>query len=194
MIAVVGAHPDDAELGAGGLLALRGGVIIHATTGENHCRNARQAEGEAREAAQILGVQYCILWVHEHLTASQAVVAMFDNAFKEFGVDAVITHHPRDTHQEHALVSQIAVAAARRIHNVAFFEGQPPSGQHPYFQPHLYHDITGVESLKYAAIEAYRTQASKNLLPPRKAIDAHRGQERGVNAAEAFEILRWDLT
>ena len=195
-IAVICAHPDDAELGAGGLLALKGGIIISLTDGSNHTRDSEAARFEAGEASVILGVEH---YLREHTPemplVTRDLVGWIDLILDKNKIDTVVTHHPQDGNQEHVLASQAAIAAARRLDNLIFMEPIPCSGR-IYFKPQLYIDITDVTDKKYKAVGQYRSQIiskGRSLVDTRLKLDAWRGCELGVEYAEAFEVRRWKL-
>ncbi len=196
MIAVIGAHPDDAELGAGGILGARGGLIVALTNGDNHTRCPQIAEKEQIRSAEILLCDY-VICPHQTIAAvTHRIVSSLDRIFEEYGVNTVITHHPQDSNQEHAVTASAVIAASRRIDRVMFFEGIPPSGRIA-FKPQMYFALTEVwAEKKYAAISEYHSQVirrGRNLADTRKALDQWRGAELGVEYAEAFECLRWTL-
>lgn len=195
MLAAIGAHPDDAEIGAGGLLARVGGVVIALTSGANHTRSQEVATTESQAAAKFLGCESVLFEIPELYFVNQDLVALLDRVFKEYEITEVVTHPPTDTNQEHANTAQAVLAASRRIDRVMFWEPMPPAGRFR-FQPHIYADISGVAEKKYRAMNCYKTQMfrqGRNLITTRKALDAWRGNELGVDSAECFEVARWTI-
>ena len=194
-ILAVGAHPDDAEISCGGLLALKGGVIVALTSGVNGTRSEKTAEAESEAAAMVLGVSTVNLGLKELKYPEQILVHDLDDIIEMKGIDTVITHPLHDTNQEHAIAAQIALAAARRLNRVLFWEPIPPSGRCD-FRPQIYVDYTDRADLKFRAIEAYASQIrrkGRNLANTREKLDEWRGQEMGVTFAEAYEVVRWQL-
>ena len=194
MLAVVGAHPDDAELGAGGILAAHKGLIISCTNGQNHARDPEIAEKEQERSAKILGCPYIIMGNPEIWTVNHALVSQLDQIFTDMKVTAVLTHAPDDSNQEHYFVSRAVLAASRRLDDVLYFESTPVARSH--FQPQMYFDITETKDAKYRAINMYKSQVSRlgrNLITTRKALDRWRGEETGVEYAESFMVERYRL-
>jgi len=105
-----GAHPDDVELGAGGLvqrLAQRGHAVwFLVLTDEPGCAATRRAE--AVQAAAQLGVpesQVIFAGLADgHLRADRESVALVRRLVStaRITVDAVVTHSAADSHNEHA--------------------------------------------------------------------------------------------
>ncbi len=187
---VVGAHPDDAELGAGGSLS-KGGYILSMTNGSNGSRDSKIARFEMTRSAEILGVSFDILGLPSLTVVSHRIVSDLDRILSEVRPDVVVTHHPDDTNQEHALTSRAVLAACRRSDRFLFFEPIPPVGRFK-FAPQLYADISA--SRKYEALKEYRSQMirrGRDLVETREKLDAWRGCEIGVEYAEAFEVCRW---
>lgn len=193
MLAVIGAHPDDAEIGAGGLLVKFGGLAISVLDGVNGTRDFQTAWDEQARAGKMLGVTPMNCRV-EHLPGvSSHVVRLLDDIFEVHEVDTVVTHHPGDSNQEHAYTSQAVLAACRRVDNLLYFEPIPPAGRVP-FNAQMYLDITEEAEKKYRAMNQYKSQMirkDRNLIKTRRSLDAWRGQEIGVGLAEAYQVQRW---
>ncbi len=193
MFAVIGAHPDDAELGAGGFLTRYGGIIVSMTNGENCARDSRVAKKEQEVAAEILGVPWIHLDNTELTVITQKLVGELDRIITENDVQGVITHAPGNSNQEHTLTSQAAYAASRRLGNLLYFEPIPPEWAE--FHPMMYCDITDYQK-KYQALDCYKSQMwrkGQSLLHTRMALDSYRGRQIGVERAECFQIVRWTL-
>ncbi len=169
----VAAHPDDAEVGCGGLLArtTAGGgsaVVLDLTRGElsTHGTPAIRAE-EAQKAAAVLGVDRHNLDLPDGDVGTVA-------AHRDAVVDAIRTYRPRvlvapyaggDRHPDHA-------AAGRLAREAAFLAGVGKRGTgaphrpvriyhyqlHHAFTPSLVLDVTDVWDTRTAAIDAYASQ------------------------------------
>lgn len=192
MIAVIGAHPDDAEIGAGGWLAKEHGLIISMTNGNNCTRDSRVAADEQERAVMILGADTVNLDYNELVMVTQEMVSLLDNVFEHANIDTVITHS-MDTNQEHCITSRAVLAASRRIERVLFFEPIPPS-RALSFQPQVYMDISEYTGKKNQAINQYGSQTyrqGRDLVATRAALDRWRGMEVGVEYAEAYQVIRW---
>lgn len=138
-VAVVSPHPDDAEYGAGGLLAAIGASPDHdahilcfppqaelsapdATNG--HVGSARDDGrlGEAAEAARLLGV-HCEAFRPRSLLDGAAALGDIVDALQRLRPDVVVTVDPDDAHPFHRQV-------ARWVEDAVFL-AQLPSGDGP---------------------------------------------------------------
>lgn len=174
---VVGAHPDDAELHAGGLMAKlsrRGArvLLVDATAGEFGTRGTREERAEeGAEAARILGVQRACLGLPDGSVGADPQLAMraFVMAIREHRPAVVLTHAPGDHHPDHQAVSE-AVKRATFMANVLRYD----TGQERFAPRKLFYywghrhqppppncfvtDITETYETKVAALRAHRSQ------------------------------------
>jgi LmbE family N-acetylglucosaminyl deacetylase len=115
-ILVVAAHPDDAEIFAGGLLARHGRLgnpvkIVSVTDGRaGHHRIAphelvRIRRAEAQAAGERIGAEY-VTWDFPDglLTPSIEVRQAIIREVRSFKPDLVLTHRPYDYHPDHRAV------------------------------------------------------------------------------------------
>ena len=197
-ILVIGAHPDDIELGAAGsLLKLtQEGKKVYAlvmTQGEiGTSAPAGVREGEARQGASQLGVSD--LWVlnfpdthlREHISEMRAAI---ETKMKELGIQMVITHSPHETHGDHIAVFEAAKEAARNCSLLCYESISAPKE----FVPNYFVDITAFLPEKLSAISSHKTQRRKFYMDSElvKGRAAHRGLQAGVRYAEAFCVYRW---
>lgn len=193
-VCAIVAHPDDAEINCGGWLAREGGLIVCLTNGGNHTRDAETAEHEQKCAAGVLGCDYFIS-PHTAISTHRRTVEMVDRLLADFACEVVLTHPDRDTNQEHRAASEVALAAARRLDKVLFFEPVPPAGRFD-FRPQFYVDISDTAERKYDAINAFTSQRQlkgRDVVNTRMKLDSWRGCEIDVEYAEAYEVVRWRL-
>ncbi|MBL9140937.1 MAG: PIG-L family deacetylase [Phycisphaerae bacterium] len=187
-VLVVGAHPDDQELGMGGTIARlthqgHRVLLLDLTNGEPTPHGSPEARAsESAKAAAILGAERRTLdlpnrSVVASLDARRAVAAQM----RLFRPDIVFMSHPDDAHPDH-------VAGARLVADARFeakltrtdLPGEPiyPRWFLHYYATHLrtvpapsfIMDTTGFHARKREAILAYRTQF---VLPEanRKVVD-----------------------
>jgi N-acetylglucosamine malate deacetylase 1 len=184
---VVGAHPDDAEVHVGGILAkasrrgMRGG-ILDLTRGEMGTRGTpetRRAEG--MEAARILGVERTILDLpdarFDETEANRRVVMERIRALRP---RVLILPDPEDRHPDHRRAFRLAREAAYyaglrsypcplepwRPEAVAWVGGENPG------RPDLVVDVGEVWSQRMAAFDAFGSQFSANPgAPPTRIAD-----------------------
>lgn len=193
---ILGAHPDDAVLGAGGLAAqlkARGGrvVLLSATLGElGGDPLTRKAEDIA--AARILRVESDYGDLRDGRVTLRTSIRLVESAVARFKPTTVLVHHPRDSHQDHVHLSRAAVAACRQVPNLLFYEG--PTSQ--CFCPSLVIDISAVWRLKREALLAYQSQLARvDLMRWADSVSRFRSWPRYNRRArcEGLHLHRGDL-
>ncbi|GEM67356.1 bacillithiol biosynthesis deacetylase BshB1 [Sphingobacterium mizutaii NBRC 14946 = DSM 11724] len=176
---VMTVHPDDAELGAGGVIAkyvAEGKIvgIVDLTLGELGTRGTPEIRAqEAQNAAKILGVA-----VRENLKLRDG---FFQNneegqkevikAIRKFQPEIVITNAWEDRHPDHGRASKLVndalfLAGLRRIETELDGIAQEPYRprlqlqliQDKYIQPDILIDITEYWDIKERSILAYTSQ------------------------------------
>ncbi len=209
---VIAPHPDDAELGCGGTLALAASqgwrvVILDLTRGEMASNaSPEEREAEARQAARLLGVaeRHCAGLPDGQLEAASSLRQV---------VAAVRSHRPqilmgpyhRDRHPDHQVAGQLLPRAAHLAGLPRYrVPGEPwrPRVILQYFinehtHPQVLVDVSGVHHLKRKALATYRSQFCPRgrrvtvlnrpaYLQYILARDRYFGALRGVEAAEGF--------
>ena len=214
-VAVIGAHPDDELLGAGGTVALhaRDGDDVHAIVvadgaGSRYPADlAATLEKQARRAAGVLGfASLRFLALPDQRLDTIPLIELtqqLEAALDEIGPAIVYTHFPEDVNDDHRVVARCAWVACRpyrrRLHKFAVFE-TPSSTEWAWplhgtsLQPNLFVDITGTIDVKIAAMECYETEL-RDYPHPRSARAlreraAHWGSYVDRLAAEPFRVLR----
>ncbi|MCC6488924.1 MAG: bacillithiol biosynthesis deacetylase BshB1 [Candidatus Hydrogenedentes bacterium] len=171
----VGAHPDDVEVGIGGLVhkLVRAGHtigILDLTRGELGTRGSIEERAEeAQDAARILGVSFrenvglpdgAIANTRE----SQGLVIPF---LRRFRPKVLIAPHEPDRHPDHSAAHRL-IADANYFSGLAKLrcEGAPYRCPRVYFyrvygesvQPQMLFDITQEFPVKLRALQAFRSQ------------------------------------
>jgi LmbE family N-acetylglucosaminyl deacetylase len=197
-VLAIGAHPDDLEIGAGGMLArfTRGGartvMAVVSVPGDYETRLA-----EARSGAKIIGAEL-------HLARGGSIrriedlknyelVKVLDELVREFAPDAVLTHGTADFHADHLLVHNACVPT-QRLRSFDFF-GFQPSMCRPVptvFHPRAYVDISDTIDIKMQSIMAHASQFQDRRLSLDMFRDYARFQGRmvGVEYAEGLDVMR----
>ena len=179
-IAVIAAHPDDAELGLGATMALLVSqghrvLIIDATNGEpTPFGDIATRAQEAAEAANILGVARVNLeWTNRAITHDLASRHALAGQLRLNKIDIMFVPHPLDTHPDHLALTQICVDARFDAKlTKCKIPGEPhhPRRLFHYFCTHLNHvpqpdfivNCAGFEQKKMQAIAAYKSQFQAN--------------------------------
>lgn len=210
-ILAVGAHLDDIELACGGTLAkaiIEGHqvkVIIMSKSGYTNfdgkvMRKNDVAVKEGLNALSVLGVTDIDIldFPTKDIEYNSSVIESIDAKMAEFNPDVIFTHHPFDTHQAHVGVSKSTISAARRKNTIFFYEPITPSGRsYVAFKPQAYVDITSTMQQKLDSLVEHVTEYKKfgeEWIEGVKCRCGFRGYEMGVKYAEAFEVLRCELS
>ncbi len=211
-ILAVGAHLDDIEIACGGTLAkaLAAGhqvkVLIMSRSGYTNIRGETQrsddtAVREGTNALHTLGIRDIEIkdFPTKDIPFCSDVVTAIDVCITEYDPDLIFTHHPFDTHQAHVGVSNATIAAARRKNTVFFYEPITPSGRsYVAFRPQLYVDIESTIDLKIASLREHKSEYNKfgkeDWIVGVQSRCGFRGYEIGKKYAEAFEILREEMS
>ena len=211
-ILAIGAHLDDIELACGGTLAkaIEAGhevkALIMSKSGYTNKEGSIQrsddvAVQEGTEALQTLGIRDIEIldFATKDIPFCSDVVTAIDVRLSAFNPDIIFTHHPFDTHQAHEGVAKASIAAARRKNTVFFYEPIMPSGRsYVAFKPQMYVDITGVVDKKIAALKKHTSEYNKfggdDWIDGVEHRCGFRGYEIGTKYAEAFEVLRMEMS
>jgi LmbE family N-acetylglucosaminyl deacetylase len=201
-IVVFGAHPDDPESGAGGLVALlslEGHEVISAygTCFRGDRAIGSEPEGvvrrrEAAAACRVLGAQaHFFDYAHENLESDRATESAVARWLEETHPDIVVTHWPLDTHPNHHTVSSLVWQAYQPQGgwNLYFFEvmtGRQSLG----FRPELYLDISSVRAKKKEALDCHQSQKPEAIWAFHDGMHRARGAECGAPFAEAYSLVQ----
>ena len=126
-VLVIGAHPDDCDIKAGGIAALytqKGHVVkfVSVTNGDagHHEMGGgpltQRRNAEAQAAAEIIGIEYELLDIHDG-----ELMPTLENRFqiirtiRDFRPDLIMTHRPNDYHPDHRYTSMLVQDAAYMV-------------------------------------------------------------------------------
>ena len=193
---MIGAHPDDAEFGCGGLLASLAGsgakLAICVVSGGALGGSPAVREREAKAAAESLGARLIWCDLPDTRIRLRPAIRAIESSVAEFDPDLILVHSPRDTHQDHRVVTRATLSASRQISNVLYYEG-PSSRQ---FAPSAYFDIGPVMNHKLELIRRHRSQLERGSFEDWTVRTA---SYRGLQAkprcewAEGFYVARQRL-
>jgi LmbE family N-acetylglucosaminyl deacetylase/tetratricopeptide (TPR) repeat protein len=196
VVLALGAHPDDIELGCGGLIAKlkASGARVYGLTftqGEKGTDRTGRRELETKKAAEFLGLDgYSVLdfpdtGLQEKISLLKQVI---ESRIKELGATMVLTHTDVDVHGDHRAVFAATREAARSVRTVLCYEDVSTTDQ---FTPNFYVDITHYIEDHLKACAFHRTQDRRTYMDPQviQGRAAHRGMQIGVHFAMAFRTL-----
>lgn len=195
-ILVIGAHPDDCDITAGGTAALyaqRGHVVkmVSLTNGDagHHEMGgaplAWRRRQEARAAGACLGVEYVTLDNHDgELSPSLAIRRRLIGIIRAFAPDLVMSSRPWDYHPDHRAAGQLVMDAIylctvpNIVSDVPHLRRMPVSVyvadgfQKPYpFEPDVAIDIDPVLEKKLDALHCHTSQVYEWLPYNREELD-----------------------
>lgn len=191
-----GAHPDDLEVGAGGLLARlsdEGAEVMMAIVSiPNH---SEQRRAEAHAGAEVIDADLRILFDERPCRVEDIpmheLVRRFDQVVGDWRPDLVITHSAFDLHWDHGLVNRATVSALRRTPcDLLAFLSSPEMNAQSRGIGQCFADITKTIDTKIRAIEAHASQVPKLDLESSRDLARAMGRISGYAYAEAYEALR----
>ena len=182
-IIAFGAHPDDAELKAGGVAALwaaqghkvkfvamTNGDIGHFSQAGGPLAQRRRAE--VQECARILGIETEVLDIHDgELMPTLENRRTVARLIRDWQADIVMGHRPYDYHADHRYTGVLLDDAAVLVAAPFFTPDTPPTPrnplffyysdgfEHPYrFVPTMVVDIDATAEKKWQCISAMPSQ------------------------------------
>jgi LmbE family N-acetylglucosaminyl deacetylase len=212
-IVVFGAHPDDAEIRAGGTAALwaaqgHGVQMVSVTNGDiGHYAMSRPALAarrlaEAQAADKLLGAATRVLDIHDgELEPTLANRRTITRVVREWKADIVIAHRPNDYHPDHRYVGVLVQDSAYMVTVPKFCPETPHLRSNPVFlysedgferpnpfRPDIVVAIDEVIDKKAEAImkmESQFVEGGANGSPPKDAADREARRQRGLAAFKA---------
>lgn len=204
-IIVFGAHPDDAEIGAGGTIAAYAGrghfvlmvnVRVPGGNGDKSEEERRRRHTESTRAAEALGAE-----VHSFGLSREAIhpgahlVSAIDDLLADVKPTAVYTHWIGDSHPEHVGLTRAIFASTRRNRcSVYMYEATLPGGITGHaFRAQKFVDISDTIDAKIDSLASYETQLDRygqEWLEAVRGRAAHRGFQMGTRYAEAFQVVK----
>jgi LmbE family N-acetylglucosaminyl deacetylase len=195
VVLAIGAHPDDVEIGCGGILARHVAAgdhvsILTLSGGEQGGEAATRAK-ESQRAAEILGARlFHADLIDTSVSEGGETIAAIKQVIDEVQPTTVYTHTNRDVHQDHRNVHHATLVAARGIPRVYCYQAPSTTIE---FHPTRFVTIDGFLERKLASIDAYGSQvAVRDYLDPDllRSTARYWGRFSRSRYVEALEVVR----
>lgn len=204
---IIGAHYDDAELGAAGTgakLAAAGRAVYKITLTDNRTVSKHlsldirsdTSAAESRAACDILGVTEldfepvpCC-----ELIYSTPMMQRLEDVIFDLSIDTVFIHFEDDFNQDHVEASRLCRTAARHCKNIFAFQSNAYTLPSPYY-PTVFSDISDFADVKMKALRCYENQHNRfdSLFDTTMSRNRVWGYAHKVDYAEAFVPIKMDF-
>ena len=203
-ILIIGAHYDDAELGAGGTaakLSAEGKAVYKLTLTNNEVaesafnratKHTDSVQDSARACA-ILGVEE-ISFPQEpvcQLRYSTEIMQRVEQVILDYSIDTVFVHSEFDTNQDHCEAGKISKTAARHCSSILIYQSNLYVCEKPFY-PTVFFDISGYIAQKRVALNQYGIEHQRfgaendTLFANNIGRNKLWGYSNGVQYAEGF--------
>jgi LmbE family N-acetylglucosaminyl deacetylase/CheY-like chemotaxis protein len=160
VVLAVGAHPDDVEIGVGGILlrhAAQGDTVVVLTmTGGEQGGDTEARALESQRAADLMSARL----VHRELIDTSVsdgglTIGTIKSVVDEISPTTVYTHTSKDVHQDHRNVHSATLVAARGIPRIYCYQAPSTTVE---FEPTKFIEIDDFIDRKLEVIDAYTSQ------------------------------------
>lgn len=197
-ILAIGAHPDDIEIGCGGLLlkAARHGhnIFMYTLTRGGASGDINSRTRELMYSADFIGAKR--LWIDNledtKLYLHHDIINRIEFFINECKADVIYTHSISDTHHDHRAVAESTVEAGRYVPNILAYEIPVTKN----FKPQVYYDISDVLDDKIKLANLFLSQKDKAFIKSNalRGLAEYRALQSRLNssitAVEAFEVYK----
>jgi LmbE family N-acetylglucosaminyl deacetylase len=198
-ILAIGAHPDDIELGCGGLLLKASrqdhhNIFMYTLTRGGASGDPEERTKELMKSAKFIGAKR--LWIDNFedtkLSLSSDLINHIEFFIRKADPDIVFTHSMGDTHHDHRAIAASTMEAGRFVPNILAYE-IPVTRD---FKPQVYYDISDVIDGKIDLINIFLSQRSKSFLQSNaiRGLAQYRALQsrfdNTVSCVEAFEVQK----
>jgi LmbE family N-acetylglucosaminyl deacetylase len=196
-VLLLGAHPDDIELGCGALLnhISKQTDVLCVTLSDNQKNpDLQNVKNEHFESMAVLGVSEEKIILGPFTTrifqdSRQDILEYFLKLRREFQPDLIFVHSKQDVHQDHLTMTDEALRAFRGITVLGFDVVRSSYG----FFPHFLVEVSEEDvNKKIEALSCYETYRDKYYFNSEltRAIMIRHGALAERRFAEGFDILR----
>lgn len=204
-VLIVGAHFDDAELGAGGTAAklVSAGKKVYKLTLTDNVTKFKQKNIDVKfessvfqshKACEELGVIEITDFAPiecSRLEYSKEIMQRVESIIYDLKIDTLITHFKTDMNQDHVETNRICITAARHCRNILTYQSNGYIIDNVFY-PTFFVDISEFVEKKRAALNKYGEEHNRFNKLFDINIDRNRiwGYANEVEYAEGFEIVK----
>jgi LmbE family N-acetylglucosaminyl deacetylase len=194
-ILVIGAHPDDIELGCGGTINLYNsnnhpvyGLIL--SNGERSGDPVIRKQ-ETVDSLNALGVKRLFFGELPDTKIGNDIstISVIENIVNKLKPDIIFTHSINEIHQDHRNTALSTFSAARNVPTILCYES--PSLMLD-FKPQCYYDIIKTIDQKIEALKLHKSQIDKRYfkIDAILGLSKYRGNQMNLKYAESFEVFK----
>jgi LmbE family N-acetylglucosaminyl deacetylase len=195
VVLAIGAHPDDVEIGCGGILlrhAARGdGVNVLTLSGGEAGGETAERARESERAARLMSARLFHTGLQDTSIGEGAgTIATIERTIAEVAPRTIYTHTSHDVHQDHRNAHRATLVAAREVPRIYCYEAPSSTVD---FHPTRFVPVDDFLEAKLEAIAAYASQVAlrryldEDLLRATARYWSRFGHSR---YAEPLEVLR----
>jgi len=195
VVLAIGAHPDDVEIGCGGLLIkhIHQGDEVHILTLSYGSKGGDCAVrfNEAKQSALKLGAKLHFENLPDtKIDEGGLTIRKIENIVKKVNPNIVYTHSINDAHQDHRNVHKASIVACRNVSVLECYQSPSSTIQ---FQPSRFVDISDEIDEKINLLDSYQSQISKCKYIQNRIIEANAqywGRFASYKLVEPLEVIR----
>lgn len=205
-VLIVGAHFDDAELGAGGTAAklVAEGKKVYKLTLTDNVTNFKQKDinvdydssvSDSAKACKELGMIEITDFVPapcNGLKYNKEIMQRVEKIIFDLEIDTIFFHNDRDMNQDHIEASKICMTAGRHCRNVIEFQSNGYVLDMAYY-PTFFVDISDYVEKKKKALSCYSGEHNRFNRLFETSIERNHiwGYANEVEYAEGFKIIKF---
>ena len=195
VVLAIGAHPDDVEVGVGGILAAHAAagdsVTILTLSGGSRAGGLQTAWNESTRAAAVIGAEVRLQGIPANtLSSDPLTVETIRKTIAEVDPAIVYVHSKNDHNQDHRAVYDAVLINAGNVRTVACYQGTSATVD---FHPNRFVSIDGFTDHKVSMLESYADCGDRpDYLAPGFAVSTARAWSRYGQGSycEPLEIVR----
>ncbi len=200
---IITAHPDDLEMGCGGLVAkivANGGsvtnlILVKPSAEHNPNRNEKTVKKELEKSKKVLKFKTIVYDTPLHdngrpnLQLTNNLVSFAESCIDDH--DILISHWKEDHHQDHKVCFDLSRSISRKHFEQFWCMDETPYNLHyKNFNCNLYIDITNFVDQKIKSLESYGSYFKSNDIETILNYNKYRGSLLGdERLAETFTIM-----